>query len=200
MPQAHNAATKHSTSTRPHIDTPQLRRINGLPTIHRAIPEQVRLRAADLHTGEGVIATANFESGDTVMIGFLIGLLTENDSHATQVTATQWARHGGLGTKVNHSCNPNCGVRLNTQHAYDFIARTPIAAGDEITFDYAMRNYTIEHFPGSCRCEEATCRHTITGWRDLSTEQKRAYRGFVAPYLIAMDRAAAKDEVREARN
>jgi SET domain len=56
-------------------------------------------------------------------------------------------RHGGLGPKVNHSCDPNCGVRLNDGQAFDFVARQPIAAGQELTFDYAMRNFTIDHFP-----------------------------------------------------
>jgi hypothetical protein len=62
------------------------------------------------------------------MVGFLVGALTGNDSHATQVGPCRWARHGGLGPKVNHSCDPNRGVRLND--------------GQELTFDYAMRNFT----------------------------------------------------------
>lgn len=52
-------------------------------------------------------------------------------------TTTARARWRGY---VNHSCSPNCGVRLNDAGAYDFVAREPIAAGEEITFDYAMRN------------------------------------------------------------
>jgi hypothetical protein len=57
------------------------------------------------------------------MIGFLIGRLTGNDSHATQVGPSRRARHGGLGPIVNHSCDPNCGVRLNDAQAFDFVAR-----------------------------------------------------------------------------
>jgi hypothetical protein len=62
------------------------------------------------------------------------------------------------------------------------VAREPIVAGEEITFDYAMRNYSVEHFPGGCLCGSDTCRGSITGWRDLSDERKAAYRGLVAPY------------------
>ena len=97
--------------------------------------------------GDAVLATRPFSAGDTVMVGFLSGPLTANDSHATQVGPNRWARHGGLGPKVNHSCDPNCGVRLNDVQAYDFVARREIDTGQELTFDYAMRNFTIDHFP-----------------------------------------------------
>jgi hypothetical protein len=63
------------------------------------------------------------------MVGFLVGLLEENDSHATQVGPDRWARHGGLGPKVNHSCDPKCGVRLNDEQAFDVVARQQIHAG-----------------------------------------------------------------------
>ena len=55
--------------------------------------------------------------------------------------------YGKLITKVNHSCEPNCGIRLNASGAHDFVARQPITAGQEITFDYAMRNYRSSTSP-----------------------------------------------------
>jgi len=108
------------------------------------IPEEegVELRRTADGKGDGVLATRPFAAGATVMVGFLTGSLTGNDSHATQVGPGRWARHGGLCPKVNHSCDPNCGVRLNSGLAFDFVARRPIGAGQELTFDYAMRNFT----------------------------------------------------------
>jgi uncharacterized protein len=141
--------------------------------------------------GGGVRATRGFEAGETVMVGFLEGDVADNDSHATQVSRTRWARHGGLGPKVNHSCSPNCGVELNETGACDFVARQPIACGEEITFDYAMRNYSIEHFPGGCLCGAGICRGSVTGWKDLSAERKAEYEGEVAPYLLEIDRELA---------
>ncbi|HWO83050.1 MAG TPA: SET domain-containing protein-lysine N-methyltransferase, partial [Solirubrobacterales bacterium] len=70
----------------------------------------------------------------------------------------------------------------------DFIARAPISAGEEITFDYAMRNYSIEHFPGGCLCGAGNCRGSVTGWKDLPAERKADYEGSVAPYLLEIDR------------
>ena len=102
--------------------------------------------------GGGVRATRDFGTGDTVMVGVLEGEVPRNDSHATQVGRDKWARHAGLGPKVNHSCDPNCGVHLNSSGAHDFVARGAIMAGQEITFDYAMRNYTVQHFAAHCRC------------------------------------------------
>jgi hypothetical protein len=152
--------------------------------------EGVELRTVD-GKGDGVLATRAFNAGETVMVGFLIGPLTGNDSHATQVGPDRWARHGGLGPKVNHSCDPSCGVRLNEEHAFDFVARRPIGAGQELTFDYAMRNFTIDHFPDVCLCGAAGCRGSVTGWKDLPVARKAAYGELVAPYLRAMDDESA---------
>ncbi len=149
--------------------------------------EGVLLRRTADGKGDGVLATRRFVSGDTVMVGFLIGPLTGNDSHATQVGPDRWARHGGLGPKVNHSCDPNCGVRINAEQAFDFVARRPIDAGQEVTFDYAMRNYTIDHFPAVCLCGAAECRGSVTGWKDLPIARKADYGELVAPYLREMD-------------
>jgi hypothetical protein len=143
--------------------------------------------------GDGVLATRPFAVGETVMVGFLVGALTGNDSHATQVGPNRWARHGGLGTKVNHSCDPNCGVRINEEQAFDFVARQPIGAGQELTFDYAMRNFTIDYFPAVCLCGATRCRGSVTGWKDLPAAHKADYGVFVAPYLLTMD-----NEIRHA--
>ena len=159
--------------------------------------EGVELRCTADGRGDGVLATRPFATGETVMVGFLVGMLTGNDAHATQVGPECWARHGGLGPMVNHSCDPNCGVRLNDAQAFDFVAREPISAGQELTFDYAMRNFTIDHFPAVCLCGTARCRGSVTGWKDLPAARKADYGELVAPYLQTMtddiQRATAPD-------
>jgi hypothetical protein len=152
--------------------------------------EGVELRLMANGKGDGVLATRPFAPGETVMVGFLIGALTGNDSHATQVGPDRWARHGGLGPKVNHSCDPNCGVRLNDGQAFDFVARRAIGVGQELTFDYAMRNFTIDHFPTRCLCGADHCRGSVTGWKSLPAARKADYGELVAPYLRAMDQDA----------
>jgi hypothetical protein len=70
---------------------------------------------------------------------------------------------------------------------------TSIGAGEELTFDYAMRNFTIDHFPAVCLCGAARCRGSITGWKDLPAARKDDYGELVAPYLRTMD-----DEIQQA--
>jgi hypothetical protein len=122
------------------------------------------------------------------MVGVIKRVLDKNHSHATQLDRSTYVELAGLAAKVNHSCDPNCGIRSNDAGAPDLVARRHITPGEEITFDYAMRNYSIEYFPSRCRCGSPICRRTVTGWRDLPDERKRAYEGFVAGYLLEIDR------------
>ena len=149
------------------------------------------LRTAIDDRNDGVFATRDFAAGETVMRGVPGRPAPANHSHANQVSLDAWEFEDGLPPKVNHSCDPNCGVRAAAV-GFDFVALRPIAAGEEITFDYAMRNYVIEHFPDRCLCGAAHCRRTITGWRELPDERKAAYGEFVAPYLLEADAAAER--------
>ncbi len=141
-----------------------------------------------LEKGEGIFATKQFHIGDIVMIGKIEeDDIEKNHSHASQMGEFRYALHGGKITKVNHSCSPNCGIKLNITGAHDFIAMQTIEIGDEVTFDYAMRNYCIEYFPYKCCCGADNCRGSISGWKNLPDSIKLKYKGFVAPYLIEMD-------------
>jgi len=144
--------------------------------------------------GEGVFATRSFQVGETVMVGVIDCELDHNHAHASQVGEKRFVLHGGLITKVNHSCDPNCGIHLNGAGAHDYVARQLITAGQEITFDYAMRNYSIEHFAAHCQCGSPRCRDRITGWKDLPAERKADYHGLVAPYLTAIDDQSATQQ------
>ena len=120
------------------------------------------------------------------MVGVIEKNLTANHSHASQVSATLHVQHARLISKVNHSCNPSCGISVNATGAHDFIAFRDIEQGEEITFDYAMRNYSIDYFPDPCLCGEVTCRVQVDGWKGLSINKRLEYEGFIAPYLLDM--------------
>lgn len=136
----------------------------------------------------GVYAARPFERGDRVLKGIVLKVLDANAQHASQVGLNRFVLHADPVRFVNHSCDPNCGIHLNAEGGHDIVAMRPIEPGAEITFDYAMRNYVIEHFPPVCRCGAAICRVRITGWRDLDPVRKAAYAGYVAPYLLEIDR------------
>ena len=94
--------------------------------------------------GMGVFATKSFKVGDIVMIGVIKEVLKGNNSHSSQIGENEYVLHAGLISKVNHSCDPNCGIRVNETGAHDFVAMVEIGVNEETTFDYAMRNYTID--------------------------------------------------------
>jgi hypothetical protein len=137
--------------------------------------------------GEGVFATRSFKAGETVMIGKIEKILDNNNSHASQIDKHKYALHAGLISKVNHSCEPNCGIRVNETGGHDFVAMKSISLNEEITFDYAMRNYSVDYFPPKCICGSKVCRERVTGWKDLPETKKKEYKGFVAPYLYELD-------------
>ena len=137
--------------------------------------------------GEGIFATQPFHPNETVMIGEIENILDRNDSHASQIGKDKYARHAGLISKVNHSCDPNCGIKVNETGGHNFVAMKSISINEEITFDYAMRNYSIDHFPYKCICGSKNCRERVTGWKDLPESKKKEYEGFVAPYLYELD-------------
>ena len=79
---------------------------------------------------------------------------------------------------LNHSCRPNVGVRGQIT----FVAMRDIAAGAELTIDYAM----IDGDPGvrmACSCGAQECRKIVTGkdWR--LPELQRRYAGYFSRYL-----------------
>ena len=137
--------------------------------------------------GEGVFATKSFMTGEIVMVGIIEKKLAKNHSHASQVGENEYVLHAGLISKANHSCDPNCGIRINETGAHDFVAMREIIINEEISFDYAMRNYGVDYFPKQCMCGSEICRGRITGWKDLPVERKKIYEGFVAPYLLELD-------------
>lgn len=137
--------------------------------------------------GEGVFTTESFIKGETVLIGEIVKELEANHSHASQIGVDRFVFHNEIIRTVNHSCEPNCGIRVNPSGAHDLIAIRDIDIDEEITFDYAMRNYTVEHFNIQCQCGSVECRGKITGWKDLPENKKEEYFSWVAPYLIEID-------------
>jgi SET domain-containing protein len=86
---------------------------------------------------------------------------------------------------INHGCDPN--VWLRDQIV--FVARTPIAIGEELLFDYAMNLSTP--YSKDCACGAPSCRKAITGedWR--LPELQCRYKGHFDPVIKRMIDALA---------
>lgn len=159
----------------------------------REVVRACEVRDTGTAKGDGVFALVSFEPGDVVIPGVVGTPVSANNAHPNQVGIDEWVIENGLGPMVNHSCEPNCGIWLNDRAVYDYVALRAIVIGEEITWDYATRNYAIGHFPRECLCGTAACRGTITGWKDLTEKQKAAYTEFVAPYLWDLDAQRSGD-------
>lgn len=78
---------------------------------------------------------------------------------------------------TNHSCEPNIGI----QGQIVFVAMRAIAAGEELTHDWATTDdadYSMQ-----CRCGKPSCRGTITGKDWMKRELQDKYRGWFCWFL-----------------
>lgn len=82
--------------------------------------------------------------------------------------------------KMNHSCDSN----LWLDDEITLTMRRPIAAGQEVTVDYALFTTSEDWELGAeCNCRTAACRRSVTG-RDWRLADVRArYAGHFSPFL-----------------
>lgn len=84
----------------------------------------------------------------------------------------------GIGERINHSCNPNCGFTSEMK----LIAIRDIFPGEDVTMDYATCT-SLDSYRLECRCDEPNCRGFVTGndWK-ISEIQDRLSE-YYQPYL-----------------
>jgi hypothetical protein len=106
-------------------------------------------------------------------------------------------REGGM-MHLNHCCEPNLGV----QGQVVYVALRDIAAGEELTFDYAMTD--DEPYEMNCRCGRPSCRGTITGFDWRRTEIQHKYFGYFSWHIQrridAFDAADRRIGARKLKN
>lgn len=86
---------------------------------------------------------------------------------------------------INHSCDPNCGLRVRSGRAYLFAIR-PITAGDEITFDYST-SMDEDFWEMCCQCGSAACRGKVRDFKHLPAEARNRYMalGAVPEFILS---------------
>lgn len=138
--------------------------------------------------GRGVFAGQIFRPGDEVLqfLGDLKDVSAFKDlTHALQVGPKAFLSPSGeLDDYVNHSCDPNCGIREDQGRVVLF-ALKPIGEGHEISFDYATTQ-TGGFWKMSCECGASNCRHTIGDFSDMPKERQDFFikKRAVLPYLL----------------
>lgn len=139
--------------------------------------------------GWGVFAGRRFTKGSVLFqsTGMVIPFQTE---HSLQI---DWDRHLDADPPacyLNHSCEPNAGVRTGPEGFPTFVALRDIEEGEEIVYDYAMTEYRHYERPSpelefdlTCHCGSKRCRGKFGYYSELSDELKEEYAGFVSEYL-----------------
>ena len=144
--------------------------------------------------GGGMFAAQPFRAGEVVAV---VGgtLMTTAEFAAYRAGVTRWNAHqigedehlvdliqspDQVEGSLNHSCDSN----LWMDDEVTTTARHDIAAGEELTLDYALTTVAYDwQLDQPCQCGAAVCRHTITGndWR-LAAAQAR-YAGHFVPFI-----------------
>ena len=76
----------------------------------------------------------------------------------------------GKASFINHCCDPNCRVEEDEGHVWVW-SLCDIAAGEELTFDYKLRNSGIVDMP--CHCGARHCRGTMFSTEEVRKRQRR---------------------------
>lgn len=129
--------------------------------------------------GMGVFAVAPIAAGETV--AWYDGPLLPDDwygwdteeaelwlSHAIQVGPETWVACSGNAKLLNHSCEPNCGIKNFTR----ICAMRDIAAGEELTWDYEMTERS-DWWEIACLCGTPSCRKYVGKGLSITALQEK---------------------------
>jgi len=164
--------------------------MNDKPSPLSYLSPKAQVRSSPIH-GRGLFATGEFQAGEIVCVkgGYifdratLAGLAPVMGPSEIQIADDLFIgprsiqeRDGGM-IFSNHSCEPNIGV----EGQIVFVALRAIAAGEELTHDWATTDDDDSRM--ECRCGAASCRGTITGRDWQRADLQRKYRGKFSWYL-----------------
>lgn len=81
--------------------------------------------------------------------------------------------YGALDDFTNHSCEPNCGLRVD-ESGFTMVALKDIAAHEELRYDYSThQEHPRDHM--LCSCGASSCRGVIGSFSSLSSERRAHY-------------------------
>ena len=142
----------------------------------------VLVAASAIH-GQGVFAARAFEAGETVLT--LDDTRIVDDAHPLRPELGEYEHHcdylaGGTGVlmqtperHINSCCDPNTYVKT-LGGLRRVVARRPIAAGEEITYDYILNCHGGAVW--RCLCGSPRCRGVIvSSFFDLPAALQREY-------------------------
>ncbi len=158
------------------------------PLTYRSAKTEVR--ASPIH-GQGLFARDVIAAGEIVAVkgGHIVtraewaALEPELGAADIQIAedlfiapVRQDQRHGSM-IYTNHSCEPNIAI----QGQIVFVAMRDIAAGEELTHDWATTD--DDDYVMRCRCGRASCRGTVSGKDWMNQQLQERYRGWFCWFL-----------------
>ncbi|MBZ0269568.1 SET domain-containing protein-lysine N-methyltransferase [bacterium] len=157
--------------------------------MRRTLTAYPGVRVAESATGRGVFVRRAVRAGDPILefrgeaIDFAATLRKgDRECDAMQIGPDLYLDLDAPGRFVNHSCDPNAGLR----DAGRLVAMRDLKRGDEVRFDYST-TMSEDHWTMECHCTSPACRGTIRDFRWLPHERKLELirQGFVLPFLVA---------------
>jgi SET domain-containing protein len=155
------------------------------------ISPRARKGAPSSIAGRGLFAAAPISAGEVVAVkgGHIVDTATMNSlpemlqnseiqiAEGLHLVALTDDEYEPVMLFINHSCEPNVGFAGNVV----LVAMRDVAAGEELTTDYALFDTPTSTM--ECSCGTPSCRGVITGddWRDPALRQR--YAGWFSRYL-----------------
>lgn len=148
------------------------------------------LELKETKNGTGVFAKTNI-SADQMICEFKGDFFNSDTLNKSNPYYLQIGKNLFLGPSgdyddyINHSCSPNCKIRVVGKRAFLYSMK-PISAGTEITFDYSTTSNEDDGvFAMKCNCGNFNCRKIIKGYQYLSEDIRSNYLKLdaIPPYL-----------------
>jgi hypothetical protein len=146
------------------------------------------LVVAECDVGRGVFASRAFRTGERILTFVGEPFDRSHPIHSTpqganllQVGPEEYILPRPVGLFVNHSCNPNAGLRGTRT----LVAIRDIAEGEEIRFDYST-NMDEDLWTMACACHEPGCRGLIGDFKHLPESVRARYiaLGIVPGFIV----------------
>jgi uncharacterized protein len=147
--------------------------------------------------GSGVIskvavdaATRIFEFGGDLLSDEQLILRAANDvPDFLQIGIGRYiSKSGTFDDLINHSCNPNCYVKIIGNRAW-LMSLYKVMPGMELTFDYSTTSTdTLGEWKIDCKCGYVHCRKVISGFQYLPSSVKTVYKskGVLPDYILPL--------------
>jgi len=126
------------------------------------MPAPFRLKVLRSHSGRGLFTLERIPKGSFVIeyVGrpATAKQIKENRGKYLFWTSDVSMIDGNIPSNsarfINHSCAPNCEVRIRNRRLYIFALRT-IQPGEELSYDYGEEYFDL-HLAGICRCAKCS--------------------------------------------